>query len=57
MLLTFEEAEVHECSDLKHVQQDYPEFYSRVMSARRHLHAALGISDDPVNHKVSQGAS
>ena len=46
MLLTFEEAEAHECSDLKHVKQGDPAFYERVMSARRQLHAALGISDD-----------
>ncbi|CAL5228157.1 g11237 [Coccomyxa viridis] len=45
VLLTFQEAEAHECSNLKDVKQTDPESFDRVMSARRRIHADLGILD------------
>ena len=43
VLLTFEEAEVHEASDLNSVQQSEPELFWKVSSAIRQIHADLGV--------------
>ena len=43
VLLTFEEAEAHEVSDLKSVQQSQPELFEKVSSAIRQIHADLGV--------------
>ncbi|CAK0785696.1 hypothetical protein CVIRNUC_008907 [Coccomyxa viridis] len=43
VLLTFEEAEVHEASDLNSVQQSEPELFWKVSSAITQIHADLGV--------------
>lgn len=45
VLLTFEEAEAHENSNLTEVQKGDPLLFQKVMSARRQLYAELGICD------------
>ena len=45
VLLTFEEAEAHEWSHLTQVQQGDPQFFERVMSARKRMLSDLGISN------------
>lgn len=44
VLLTFDEAEAHENSELEAVQQNDSLFYERVMSVRRQIHFDLGIA-------------
>jgi len=44
VLLTFDEAEAHETSDFKNVQQNDALFYERVMSVRRRIYIDLGIA-------------
>lgn len=43
VLLTFEEAEAHEASHLRSVQQSEPELFEKVSSAIRQIHADLGL--------------
>ena len=43
VLLTFDEAEAHEASDLASVQQSEPELFGKVSSAIRRIHADLGL--------------
>ena len=44
VLLTFDEAEAHETSDLENTQRNDSQFYERVMSVRRQIHFDLGIA-------------
>lgn len=46
VLLTFEEAEAHEGSDLEGIQQRDPQLVQKVMCARRRVYTDLGMSDD-----------
>lgn len=42
VLLTFEEAEAHEDSDLQSIQYSEPSFFEKIEAARRRIYCELG---------------